>query len=325
MATVAKRSIMTLYTGSDDVYSHQVRIVLAEKGVNFEAIEVLDSRQPPEDLIDLNPYNTVPTLVDRELVLFEAPIIMEYLDERFPHPPLMPVYPVARAQSRLWIYRIKQDWCALVDALMAGDGTPAQLEKKRFYPTDVGRVVVEFLTDNFTSYVDYDFTASLEDELDAVSRGEKEWIPLMNEFWGSFHNLIGREYDRPYPKPIDEKCPDCGKQLQMSLGRSGFFIGCSGYPDCKYIEPLEKPEDTGVQCPECKKGNILKRKSRRGKIFFSCATYPKCDYATWNEPLAEICPKCNWPVLTLKTTKRSGTQKVCPQKECDFVENVEED
>ncbi|MCW8998693.1 MAG: glutathione S-transferase N-terminal domain-containing protein, partial [Kangiellaceae bacterium] len=79
MATVAKRSVMTLYTGSDDVYSHQVRIVLAEKGVNFEAIEVVGNAQPPEDLIDLNPYNTVPTLVDRELVLFEAPIIMEYL------------------------------------------------------------------------------------------------------------------------------------------------------------------------------------------------------------------------------------------------------
>ncbi len=130
MATVAKRSIMTLYTGSDDVYSHQVRIVLAEKGGNFEAIEVLDSRQPPEDLIDLNPYNTVPTLVDRELVLFEAPIIMEYLDERFPHPPLMPVYPVARARSRLMVRRVEKDWYSLMNTILSGKDKEAEQARK---------------------------------------------------------------------------------------------------------------------------------------------------------------------------------------------------
>ena len=112
MAEVAKRSIMTLYSGDLDIYSHQVRIVLAEKGVNFEVIDV-EPNNKPEDLADLNPYNTVPTLVDRELVLFESRIIMEYLDERFPHPPLMPVYPVARARSRLMMHRVERDWYSL--------------------------------------------------------------------------------------------------------------------------------------------------------------------------------------------------------------------
>ncbi|WP_196141108.1 stringent starvation protein SspA [Aliikangiella sp. G2MR2-5] len=130
MATVAKRSVMTLYTGSDDVYSHQVRIVLAEKGVNFEAIEVVGNQQPPEDLIDLNPYNTVPTLVDRELVLFESPIIMEYLDERFPHPPLMPVYPVARARSRLMMHRIEKDWYSLMNTILNGKEKEAEKSRK---------------------------------------------------------------------------------------------------------------------------------------------------------------------------------------------------
>lgn len=130
MATVAKRSVMTLYTGSDDVYSHQVRIVLAEKGVNFEAIEVVGNQQPPEDLIDLNPYNTVPTLVDRELVLFEAPIIMEYLDERFPHPPLMPVYPVARARSRLMMHRVEKDWYSLMNTILGGKEKEAEKSRK---------------------------------------------------------------------------------------------------------------------------------------------------------------------------------------------------
>lgn len=130
MGVVAKRSSMTFYSDGTSHYSHRVRIVLAEKGVTVETIDV-DPDDKPEDLSTLNPYNTLPTLVDRDLVLYEADIMMEYLDERFPHPPLFPVYPVARAMSRLWIYRIRQDWCPMVDALMANKGTPAQLDKAR--------------------------------------------------------------------------------------------------------------------------------------------------------------------------------------------------
>lgn len=103
-----KRSIMTLYSGYTDIYSHQVRIVLAEKGVSVDVINV-DANLPHEDLTELNPYSTLPTLVDRDLVLFDSHIIMEYLDERFPHPPLLPVYPIARAKCRLLMYRIERD------------------------------------------------------------------------------------------------------------------------------------------------------------------------------------------------------------------------
>lgn len=104
-----KRSIMTLFSDKTDIYCHQVRIVLAEKGVAYET-ELVDPKGVSEDLMELNPYGTVPTLVDRDLVLFNSRIIMEYLDERFPHPPLMPVYPVARGKSRLLMLRIEQDW-----------------------------------------------------------------------------------------------------------------------------------------------------------------------------------------------------------------------
>ncbi len=114
-----RRSVMTLYSGASDIYSHQVRIVLAEKNVSVDIISV-DDRHPCEDLASLNPYNTLPTLVDRELVLYQAQIIMEYLDERFPHPPLLPVYPVARAKSRLMIYRIEHDWYNLVNVIESG-------------------------------------------------------------------------------------------------------------------------------------------------------------------------------------------------------------
>lgn len=255
------------------------------------------------------------------------------------------------------------------------------LESKRFYPTDVGRIVNKFLTEHFTKYVDYSFTANLEDELDAVSRGEKEWVPLMNAFWQPFHDLIADKDTSVQRKDVtqetlDESCPECQSPLSIRLGRNGRFIGCtnypacsytrnlsddnesgssepevvegrhcpkcqsslviktgrygkflgcSGYPNCKHIEPLEKPAGTGVKCPQCHSGDILKRKSRNGKIFFSCSEYPKCSYALWDVPVNESCPQCQWPILTIKNTKRKGAEKVCPQKECDYATPYEGD
>jgi RNA polymerase-associated protein len=116
MGVVAKRSSMTFFSDNESHYSHRVRIVLAEKGVAVDIVEI-DRAHPPAELAELNPYNTLPTLVDRDLVLYESKVMMEYLDERFPHPPLLPVYPVARAESRLYIHRIEKDWCVLVDAI----------------------------------------------------------------------------------------------------------------------------------------------------------------------------------------------------------------
>ena len=117
-------------------------------------------------------------------------------------------------------------------------------------------------------------------------------------------------------------CPKCGSPLHIKHGRYGKFIGCSGYPKCKHIEPLEKPKDTKVVCPECNQGTILQRKSRYGKVFYSCSRYPDCKYAVWNEPIKEKCPKCGWPILTIKITKRRGKEKVCPQKDCDYIKKM---
>ncbi len=129
MGVVTKRSSMTFFSDGQSHYSHRVRIVLAEKGVAVDVIDV-DPDDKPEELADLNPYNALPTLVDRELVLYEANIMMEYLDERFPHPPLLPVYPVARAQSRLMMHRIQKDWCDAADVVLYGKD-PALIEKAR--------------------------------------------------------------------------------------------------------------------------------------------------------------------------------------------------
>jgi DNA topoisomerase-1 len=248
------------------------------------------------------------------------------------------------------------------------------LDQKRFKPTDVGRIVNKFLTRYFMQYVDYDFTARLEDQLDQISRGEQDWVPLLKDFWMPFKTLVDTTEETVQRKDvtqeaIDEHCPKCGKPLSIRLGKRGRFIGCSGYPDCdytrnmegevtttvseplqgrlcpdcghalhikigrygkfigcshypkcKYIEPLEKPANTGIECPECRQGSLLKRKSRYGKIFYSCSTYPSCNYAVWNEPIEQPCPRCAWPVMTIKVTKRRGTERVCPRKACAYAE-----
>ncbi len=268
-------------------------------------------------------------------------------------------------------------YVAIISTLQQRDY--AILENKRFFPTDVGRIVNKFLTEHFNQYVDYHFTANLEDDLDAVSRGEKNWIPLMHEFWGPFSTLIEEKDESLKRKDVtheslDEACPECGAQLSIRLGRNGRFVGCTNYPECKYtrnlnpetkqeeqevvagrtcpkctspliiksgrygrfigcsaypgckhIEPLEKPVDTGVPCPQCRQGTLIKRKSRFGKIFYSCSTYPTCNYAVWNPPIDEPCPACGWPVLTVKTTKRRGVEKACPQKECKYTAPYEGD
>ena len=124
MGVVTKRSSMTFFSDPRSHYSHRVRIVLAEKGVGVDVVNV-DPSEPPAELADLNPYNALPTLVDRDLVLYEPNIMMEYLDERFPHPPLLPVYPVARAQSRLMMWRVGRDWCGLADSIVTRPGSKA--------------------------------------------------------------------------------------------------------------------------------------------------------------------------------------------------------
>lgn len=132
MALIAnRRSVMTLFSSAADPASHQARMVLAEKGITVDILNI-DADNKPEDLIHINPYNSVPTLVDRDLVLYDPHVIMEYLDERFPHPPLMPVDPVSRAKARLYMYRIEKDWYGLIDNLESKNEKTAAKARKVF-------------------------------------------------------------------------------------------------------------------------------------------------------------------------------------------------
>jgi len=149
-----KRSVMTLFSGPSDLYSHQTRIVLAEKGVNVE-ITFVDDDNWPEELAELNPYNTVPTLVDRDLVLYNSRIIMEYLDERFPHPPLMPVYPVERGKSRLMMERVESDWYPLVHQIMGNDKETADAARTKLRDAIL---LIAPVFDHFDYFMSEEFT-----------------------------------------------------------------------------------------------------------------------------------------------------------------------
>ena len=150
-----RRSSMTLFSDPCSQYSHRVRIVLAEKGVTVD-IEDIDSNNVTQEILEANPYGTLPTLVDRDLALYESKVVMEYLDERFPHPPLLPVYPVARAQSRLWIHRIEKDWCTLVDSIVANpEAKKTEAIRKEFKDSliSISDIFVEmpyFMSEEFT-------------------------------------------------------------------------------------------------------------------------------------------------------------------------------
>jgi len=135
--------------------------------------------------------------------------------------------------------------------------------------------------------------------------------------------LNGKDGEQAEPELSDQTCEKCGEPMVIKAGRYGKFLGCSAYPKCKNIQPLEKPKDTGVSCPQCGKGTFLEKKSRRGKIFYSCSSYPKCKNALWNEPIDRTCPQCNAPFVTIKVTKRHGTEHVCATEGCGWKEQIE--
>ncbi|HBR99273.1 MAG TPA: stringent starvation protein A [Gammaproteobacteria bacterium] len=155
MSTIAnRRSVMMLYSAAECIHCHRVRLVLAEKDITVD-IESIDPDNKPEDLLHLNPYGSIPTLIDRDLVLYDSRVISEYLDERFPHPPLMPVDPVSRAQSRLALFRIENDWYSLLPDLESGDSkrvtkAAKNLRDSLIAAADVFSVKPFFLSDEFT-------------------------------------------------------------------------------------------------------------------------------------------------------------------------------
>lgn len=239
-------------------------------------------------------------------------------------------------------------------------------ENRKLFPQEIGLVVSDLLVEHFEKIVDYKFSAKMEEDLDEIAEGKKEWVPVIRNFYEPFHkNLAEKNKEvtkESFQEKLDKNCPDCGGDLIVKFGRFGKFIACSNYPNCKHTEKTEDEKKqeaeieketgkelceicgapmtikrgrygaflgcskypdcknikkienkTGVKCPKCSIGDIVERKSKRGRSFYGCNTYPKCDFALWNKPNGENCPQCKSLLIFGAKNKLK-----CSNKECSF-------
>lgn len=200
------------------------------------------------------------------------------------------------------------------------------IEEKRFWPTELGCIVVELLKEHFPNIIDVEFTANMEGRLDQIEEGQEDWVQVLTEFWGPFEVELKRaelhmEEVEIAEEETDEVCEKCGRNMVIRQGRYGQFLACPGFPECRNTKPLLK--EIGVVCPQCG-GQVVERTTRRGRTFYGCANYPKCEFTSWQRPVGKDCPQCG-QFMVLKARRNQDPQAVCSNKECGYqVELVEE-
>jgi len=168
-----------------------------------------------------------------------------------------------------------------------------QIENRRLKPTELGFVVNDLLVAHFSEILDLGFTAQMETKLDAVEEGKQDWVALMHEFYDPFKATVDRAAEQmPITRVADEMsdqtCDVCGAPMVVKKGKFGKFLSCARFPACKGMKKMT----TGVRCPKCKEGDVRELKSKKGRIFYGCSRFPKCDFVSWDKPLAETCPNC---------------------------------
>jgi DNA topoisomerase-1 len=201
-----------------------------------------------------------------------------------------------------------------------------QLDEKRFKPTELGQIVVDLLKQKFAAIIDYDFTAEMEEKLDKIAAGDLDWIKVLADFYYPFNQDVQKavtDIERvELPKEeSDVPCEKCGRLMVYKYGRFGKFLACPGYPDCKNTKPVRKT--LGVKCPKCGNGDVLERRSKKGRLFYGCNQYPNCDFTSWERPFKEPCPRCN-SMCVLKGNKESK-KIICLKEGCGYTADITED
>ncbi|MCQ6557930.1 type I DNA topoisomerase [Paenibacillus mendelii] len=198
------------------------------------------------------------------------------------------------------------------------------IEEKKFFPTELGELVVQLMEEFFPEILDTEFTAHMEADLDHVEDGKEDWVRVLGNFYESFEKRL--EVAEEEMKEIeiqdeisDETCEKCGSHMVYKMGRFGKFLACSGFPDCRNTKPIVK--DIGVPCPKCAEGKIIERRSKKGRVFYGCDQYPGCDYVSWDKPTGKPCPECS--SMLVEKRNRNGVRHQCTQ--CDFSEEVIEE
>ncbi len=199
------------------------------------------------------------------------------------------------------------------------------VEERKLVPTELGMVVNDLLVEHFPKLFELGFTSRLESELDEIATGDRAWVPTLREFYGPFTDTLKSaestmEKVQIRDEPTDEVCEKCGRPMVIKLGRYGKFLACTGFPDCRNAKPLLTR--IGVECPTCHQGEVVERRSKKGRTFYGCERYPECDFVSWNRPINETCPTCgsymvevgrnktkSCPVCSGKATRKQELQK----------------
>jgi DNA topoisomerase I len=197
-------------------------------------------------------------------------------------------------------------------------------EGKQLKPTKLGFIVTDLLSEHFPDVTDIEFTARLEKRLDHIEEGKDDWQEVLADFYFPFAERLKEareEMDEVELKPetVDEKCELCGKPMVVKYGRYGKFLACSGYPDCKNTKPYVVK--TGVKCPVCNDGELIQRRSKKGRVFYGCSNYPECKFVIWNKPVEKRCPECGG-LMVEKKSKNDGIYYKCIDKNCGHKENA---
>ncbi len=197
------------------------------------------------------------------------------------------------------------------------------IEDKKFVPTELGELVIQLMEEFFPEILDVEFTAHMEEGLDHIEEGKENWVKLLDDFYSSFEKRLEVAEEEMQEIEIqdevsEEICEKCGRPLVYKMGRFGKFLACSGFPECRNTKPIVK--NIGVDCPKCKEGKIVERRSKKGRIFFGCERYPSCDFVSWDKPVDTPCPKCEGTLV--EKNSRSGTVIQCVQ--CGYKEKAEE-
>ncbi|MCC5912016.1 MAG: type I DNA topoisomerase [Clostridiaceae bacterium] len=196
-------------------------------------------------------------------------------------------------------------------------------EGKNLKPTELGVLVTGILEEYFSDIIDINFTADFEKNLDYIEEGNKEWQQPIRDFYQFFEKMLKKadedieEIDMV--EESDEICEKCNEKMLIKHGRFGKFLACSNYPECTFTKPIV--HKIGIECPKCQEGEIVERKSKRGRLFYGCSAYPNCDFVSWTKPINEKCPDCN-SLLAHKKNKKSE-KVICTNKECKYSRTIE--
>lgn len=196
-------------------------------------------------------------------------------------------------------------------------------EGRNLVAAELGYIINEILIEYFVEIINVNFTANLEKQLDSIEEYGHDWKKLISEFYSTFHKMLTNAEEHMEQinlvEESDENCEKCGAVMLIKHGRYGKFLACSNYPDCDGTKPFLYK--IGVKCPQCKDGDIIKRKSRKGRLFYGCSSFPQCRFISWNKPVDKKCPQCG-DILVYRTSKK-GDKIICNNKNCNYEEQVE--